>query len=241
MAEPAKPLLSIVVPFRNELKTLKSGDSKRFPPYKGVQWIFVDGGSNDGGEVYLRELWQKDARSDALTLIGSHPGRAKQMNAGAEHANGDYLLFLHIDTYLPESFDRWLACLAQKQPVWGFFPLRLDGSHRVYRLIEGMISWRSGCDHLATGDQAQFVARAVFEDLGGFPDLPIMEDRELSRALRRRSKPWVYSDPVLSSSRRWQQNGVWRTVLLMWVMKWRWRMGAKPDDLARCYQGNRLF
>jgi len=129
----------------------------------------------------------------------------------------------------------------RRNPVWGFFGLRLDGAQLSFRLIERMISWRSRLDCLATGDQAQFVQREVFNELGGFPSLPIMEDRELSRALRSVADPWKVTSCVLSSSRRWQQHGIWRTVVLMWVMKWRWRMGASAEVLQRCYRANRLF
>ncbi len=241
MAESASPLLSIVVPFRNELATLQALNHDSFAPLSNVEWIFVDGGSSDGSAAVLQQNCLAGAPVDAMTVISSPPGRATQMNAGAQCARGDYLLFLHIDTSLPASMEQWLEQLAQRKPVWGFFPLRLDGSEGAFRIIERMISWRARLDHLATGDQAQFVARSVFEELGGFPDLAIMEDRELSRVLRRRAKPWIYNEAVISSSRRWQQHGIWRTVLLMWVMKWRWRLGSSPQDLAQCYRENRLW
>lgn len=241
MAEVEAPLLSIVVPFRNEIETLRACHKGRFPPHPNVEWVFVDGGSSDGSTEYLRQHWLTGAESNRLKLVSSEPGRAAQMNTGARQASGTYLMFLHIDTRLPDHFERWLTELATRRPLWGFFSLRLDGSRSAFRLIERMISWRSSLDHLATGDQAQFVARESFTELGGFPDLPIMEDRELSRLLRARASPWVVDDAVISSSRRWEQHGIWRTVLLMWVMKWRWRMGACPYDLARCYRSNRLF
>lgn len=241
MAEEQQPLLSIVVPMLNELEALHSSDANRFPLHPEVEWIFVDGGSHDGSVETLQQLMAKGISAGRVILLNSAAGRATQMNAGAKAASGAFLLFLHIDTYLPEDFEDWLAELKRRNPVWGFFGLKLDGARPSFRLIERMISWRSRLDCLATGDQAQFVRRQVFAALGGFPNLPIMEDRELSRALRGVAKPWKVADCVLSSSRRWQQHGIWRTVLLMWVMKWRWRMGVSAEVLQRCYRENRLF
>lgn len=236
-----RPLLSIVVPLLNELEALQLADANRFPLHSEVEWIFVDGGSSDGSVETLQQLMAKGISAGWVKVLSSAAGRATQMNAGARAASGAFLLFLHIDTHLPADFDGWLAELKRREPVWGFFGLRLDGAQPSFRLIERMISWRSRLDCLATGDQAQFVRTEVFAELGGFPDLPIMEDRELSRELRGVAKPWKVRDHVLSSSRRWQQHGIWRTVLLMWVMKWRWRMGASAAALQRCYRENRLF
>ena len=160
------------------------------------------------------------------------------MNAGAEVARGRVLLFLHADTQLPRG---WVAMVREAVEVrgreWGRFDVRLDGVHPMLRVVERAMSLRSRLSGIATGDQAIFVARAAFEAAGGFPDITLMEDVALSRALRARSRPACLSAAVVTSSRRWERNGIARTILLMWGLRLRYALGADPDELVRLYKG----
>ena len=190
----------------------------------------VDGGSEDGTPHAAHPL------SDRVLVAPR--GRARQMNAGAEAACGRVLLFLHADTRLPRG---WVAmvqgALETRGRDWGRFDVRLDGVHPMLRVVERAMSLRSRLSGIATGDQAIFVARAAFEAVGGFPDIALMEDVALSRALRARSRPACLRAPAVTSSRRWERNGIARTIVLMWRLRLRYAFGADPDELARHYMG----
>lgn len=192
--------------------------------------ILVDGGSSDGGPEAVADLVDQSLSAPA--------GRARQMNAGAAVASGEYLLFLHVDTVLPDdAAERILEALQRPRAVWGRFDVRLSGDRPVFRWIESLINLRSRCSGIATGDQALFVVRQVFEQLGGFPDIPLMEDVALSRALRRRARPVCLRQRVITSSRRWERNGVVRTVVLMWWLRLLFALGFSPSRLYRLYYG----
>ncbi|MEX1196292.1 MAG: TIGR04283 family arsenosugar biosynthesis glycosyltransferase [Pseudohongiellaceae bacterium] len=227
----AGPLISIVIPVLNERDTL----CRHLPwlqPLRGDEHeiILVDGGSTDGGPGEVEDLVDQSITAPA--------GRAWQMNAGAAVARGDVLLFLHIDTVLPEdAAEQILSALRIPGAEWGRFDVRLTGQRPVFRCIERMINWRSRWSGIATGDQAIFVRRRVFHELGGYPGIPLMEDVALSRRLRRRTRPCCLSIPVLTSSRRWERNGVLRTVLLMWWLRLLYRLGVSPRRLHRLYYG----
>jgi rSAM/selenodomain-associated transferase 2 len=191
--------------------------------------IVVDGGSTDGTAVLAAPL--------ADRVIVAPAGRARQQNAGAAAAGGQVLLFLHADTRLPDGADRLvLEGLAASGHEWGRFDVRLDGRHPAFRAIEAGISLRSRITGIATGDQAIFVRRAAFEAVGGFPDVPLMEDVRLSSALLRRGRPLCLRAPVLTSSRRWEARGISRTVILMWRLRLEHALGADPERLARRYR-----
>lgn len=192
-----------------------------------LEIIFVDGGSGDRTCSILEDagfLW-----------IESELGRAAQMNRGAHIATGRYLLFLHCDSYLPDNFSRIWAKIRAAQPQWGFFHVRLSGRQKVYRIIEWFINRRSTMTSVATGDQALFLRRDVWLDVGGFESIPIMEDVALSKRLRRRATPHKERARVQTSSRRWEDNGWLKTVLLMWFMRGAYFLGASPFKLARFY------
>lgn len=196
---------------------------------RGHNVILVDGGSTDQTVALARPL------VDAV--ITAPRGRAAQMNAGAGVADGDVLLFLHADTRLPAAADLLLtAALTGGGRHWGRFDARLSGTAPALRVIEFFMNWRSRLSGIATGDQAMFVTRERFARVGGFPDIALMEDVALSRALKRHGRPALIGTPVVTSSRRWEQRGVLRTVLLMWRLRLAYFLGASPQRLARIYQ-----
>ncbi len=174
-------------------------------------------------------------------VITAPKGRARQMNAGASVARGKVLLFLHADTQLPRNVLKILRPLAEKSSAaWGRFDVRLSGKHPAFRVIERMISWRSRMTGIATGDQAIFVKAQVFRAIGGFPDQPLMEDIEICRTLKSRyGRPFCIREPVLTSSRKWEQEGILRTIWLMWSLKLAYYRGASPDVLVKRYYGAR--
>ena len=194
--------------------------------------IVVDGGSTDGSRAACEGLVDY--------FITSAPGRARQMNAGAAVASGEILLFLHIDTLLPED----ALTLIQTQfsrltALWGRFDVRLSGTRSAFRCIEYFMNLRSRVSGVATGDQAIFVRRSAFERVGGFPELPLMEDVALSKILRRLAPPVCLRARVVTSSRRWEQHGVTHTVLLMWWLRLLYVLGVSPATLhARYYKKN---
>ncbi len=161
------------------------------------------------------------------------------MNAGARIATGDVLLFLHADTRLPPgAAGALLRELAQQGRIWGRFDVRLSGGRPLFRLIAHLMNLRSRFTGIATGDQGIFVRREVFEAVGGFPETDLMEDIALSKILKRRDRPLCLEQRVETSSRRWEKNGAWRTVFLMWWLRFAYAFGAEPNRLAEIY--NRL-
>lgn len=167
------------------------------------------------------------------------PGRAAQMNAGAAVCGGAVLLFLHCDTRLPGAAAERIRDAVNRGHAWGWFDLRLDARGPAYRILERMICLRARASGIATGDMALFVTRRAFLAAGGFAEIPLMEDVELSRRLKRLSRPAVINDPALTSARRWQQNGLARTVFLMWKLRFlHWR-GRDPARLAAVYDNVR--
>jgi glycosyltransferase involved in cell wall biosynthesis len=241
--------LSIVVPTLDEADGIVATLSALAPlRQRGHQVIVVDGGSRDR-TVAL-------ARDHADTVIEAARGRARQMNAGAAVASGDVLLFLHADTTLPPDADRLVAhALAagsggrrgsQQGPglgvgrghgdAWGRFDVRIDGRSPMLAVVAALMNLRSRGSGIATGDQAIFVRRDAFDAVGGFPDQPLMEDVELCRRLRRIGPPACLRARVSTSGRRWEARGVWRTILLMWWLRWRYWRGESADVLARQYR-----
>jgi rSAM/selenodomain-associated transferase 2 len=160
------------------------------------------------------------------------------MNAGAALGTGEALVFLHADTALPEGAGRLIdAALAGR--AWGRFDLRIAGSHPFLAVVARMINWRSRLTGIATGDQAIYVTREAFEAIGGFPDLPLMEDIAISRRLKRLCRPACIATPAVTSGRRWEQNGVIRTILLMWRLRLSYYLGVEPAVLAELYDAPR--
>ena len=188
----------------------------------------VDGGSVDETAKLAKPL--------ADVVIASARGRATQMNAGAAIARGDILMFLHADTRLPANADEMiLAGLTQLRRAWGRFDVSIDGKHPLLPLVAAFMNARSRLTGVATGDQAMFITLDAFMAAGGFPEIALMEDIELSRRLKRISSPLCLRARVTTSGRRWERRGVLRTILLMWRLRLAHFIGASPESLARRY------
>jgi rSAM/selenodomain-associated transferase 2 len=223
-------MLSIIVPTLNEaeeiVRTLQPLQTLRT---WGHEVIVVDGGSIDATVDAARSL--------ADQVIEAARGRARQMNAGAAITTGDVLLFLHADTCLSSSADRCIKkALRGTVRQWGRFDVRLSGRHPLLRMVERAMNLRSRLTGISTGDQAIFVRRDAFEQVGGFADIPLMEDIALSQALRRLSRPACIKKKVVTSSRRWERHGIIRTIIKMWLLRLRFFLGADPVHLARHYE-----
>ena len=223
------PALSIIIPVLNEVDQLPRVIEHLAPlRARGAQLILVDGGSTDGTTMLPRL---------GLEWVDSAPGRARQMNAGATLAVGEVLLFLHADTCLPEDADRQIArALADRRRLWGRFDVRIAGRPWMLPVVAFLMNQRSRWSGIATGDQAIFVRRATFGALGGFAELPLMEDIELSTRLRRLSAPACPRGPVVTSGRRWEQRGLWRTIWLMWRLRWAYWRGVPVSRIAEAYR-----
>ncbi len=216
--------VSIVIPVLNEAAV---ADQLIQSLPMDAEVIVVDGGSDDDTPRIMGAA--------GLRVIEAPRGRARQMNAGAAVATGDVLLFLHADTCLPACFATTMSQFSASGCVWGRFDIRLSGAQPLLRMVEFMMNWRSRLTGICTGDQAMFIRRDVFEACTGFADIALMEDIEISRRLRRISPPFRGRDRVVSSSRRWQRNGIVRTILQMWRLRLMYFFGASPASLARRY------
>lgn len=221
--------LSIIVPTRNEAAQIAATLEPLQPlRAQGHEILLVDGGSSDGTPEYVRPLCDR--------IVNAPRGRARQMNAGAQVARGDVLWFLHADTRASaEAIDALLAALAQPQCAWGRFDVRLSGTLPLLRVVEHMMNLRSRWTGIATGDQGLFVRRDLFARMGGFQDIPLMEDIELSRRLKHEAPPVCLRECLVTSSRRWEQNGIVRTILLMWRLRFAYWLGVSPERLAALY------
>ena len=223
------PVLSIVVPVLNEAGGIAATLTSLAPlRQRGVEVIVVDGGSTDGTAAC--------AQPHADAVLSAPRGRARQMNAGAAAARGAVLLFQHADTQLPPEADRLVAAAIEAGALWGRFDVTIVGRHPMLRVVATLMNTRSRWTGIATGDQAVFVRRDVFERVGGFPDQPLMEDIELSKRLRRLAPPACLRERVATSGRRWETRGVWRTIFLMWRLRWRYWCGESAHSLAQAYR-----
>jgi len=194
---------------------------------QGHEVIVVDGGSTDATPDLARPL--------ADQVLSTEPGRARQMNAGAGAASGEVLWFLHADTLIGAGSAESVCRALQQQTGWGRFDLRLSGDQPLLRLVERLINWRSRLSGIATGDQGIFVSRALFERIGGYAEIPLMEDVDLSRRLKRETAPCCLHETLLSSSRRWEQRGVLKTIALMWYLRLAYFAGVPAERLAAHY------
>lgn len=222
------PFLSVIVPVLNEAATVQGflaalQDLRR----RGAEVLLVDGSSRDATCTL--------AAAGVDRVIIAARGRATQMNAGAAASRGEVLLFLHADTTLPPAADALIRQAIDGGAVWGRFDVKIDGPHFLLRIVETMMNWRSRATGIATGDQAIFIRREVFERCGGFPELPLMEDIALSKRLKAWARPACLRAQVTTSGRRWQQHGVLRTVFLMWRLRACYFLGADPQQLALRY------
>ena len=231
--KPLTPGLVIVMPVLDEAPMLHARLTALQPlRARGVGLIVVDGGSRDDSVALARPACE--------SVLETAPGRARQMNTGARAAierGARFLLFLHADTQLPEdAAERVLDALGNQGHDWGRFDVRIDGHPPMLRVVAMLMNLRSRLSGIATGDQAMFMTREAFEAVGGFPAQELMEDIELSRRLRRLSGPACLRARVLTSGRRWESRGVWRTIVLMWRLRWDYWRGVPADVLARRYR-----
>jgi rSAM/selenodomain-associated transferase 2 len=227
------PRLSIIVPCLDEeegiVETLAALEPLRV---RGAEVIVVDGGSIDNTVAR--------ARSGADLVLAAARGRASQMNVGAKHARGDVLLFLHADTRLPANADMLIQSgLASSGKTWGRFDVTIEGRHPLLPVIATAMNLRSRCTSIATGDQAIFVTRTLFERIGGYPPIALMEDIALTTLLRKHGAPLCISHKATTSGRRWEKHGVVRTMVLMWRLRLAYRFGADPARLAVHYAAHK--
>lgn len=222
--------LSIIVPVLNEEQALPELMARLLPLLRhGCEVIIVDGGSDDGSADI--------AQCAGFTLVRSARGRGRQMNAGVARASGEALLFLHADTQLPDGAAVLITqALSGGVSCWGRFDVCIAGHPLMLLVVGRMMNLRSRLTGIATGDQAMFVTRAAFDAVKGFPDQPLMEDIELSKRLRMFSRPACIGRCVTTSGRRWETHGVWRTILLMWRLRWAYWRGVPASQLAQAYR-----
>jgi len=228
MAPLAARWLSVIVPVLDEAATIAAHLAGLAALRRqGAELLVVDGGSSDGTPRLAQPL--------ADRVLAAARGRAAQMNAGAAASRGEVLLFLHADTGLPPGAPGLIRAALAAGAAWGRFDVRIDGPQPLLRVVERTMNWRSRLTGIATGDQAVFVRREVFERVGGFPDLPLMEDIALAKRLKRVGRPACVRQPVRTSARRWHRHGVLRTILLMWRLRTSYFFGADPRRLAIRY------
>ena len=226
------PRLSIIVPVLDEAAsiaaTLGALQSLRAAQ---AEVIVVDGGSRDATCSIARPL--------ADAVLQASRGRASQMNAGAAAATGDVLVFLHADTTLPPDAPAAIQAALASGHDWGRFDVAIEGSHPMLAVVAILMNARSRWTGIATGDQAIFVRRTAFHAAGGFPAIPLMEDVAISRALKLVSRPAALRQRVVTSGRRWERHGIFRTIMLMWRLRAAYALGADPHRLARRYEVGR--
>jgi rSAM/selenodomain-associated transferase 2 len=222
--------VTVIIPTLDEAANIAQA-LQRLQPLRarGHEVIVVDGGSTDATSDLAAPL--------ADRVLRAPRGRARQMNEGARNARGDVLLFLHADTRLPDDADATiLEGLARSGRAWGRFDVAIEGNHPLLRVISAAMNLRSRVSAVCTGDQAIFVERSRFEAVGGFPPIALMEDIALSKRLRRGSRPLCLRARAVTSGRRWEERGVWRTMALMWWLRLRYFLGASPERLRRVYE-----
>lgn len=228
--------VSVIVPLLNEIERLPELH-QHLQKLNFAEAIFVDGGSDDGS-------WQWLQKNSHFKNIQSQPGRARQMNAGAKEALGDCLLFLHADSNLPKEVSQELGCAFAQGYKWGRFDLQFIEQDWRMKLIAFFINMRSRLTSISTGDQALFIDSQLFQQAGGYADIPLMEDVELCRRLiayekTAYRKPYCSKLKVTTSSRRWLTNGVLKTVLQMWWFRFAYFIGVSPTTLAARYKNIR--
>ncbi len=227
-----KPI-SIIIPVYNEAESIKGYLATLQPIRQECELLLVDGGSTDHTVL--------QAQGSVDRMLNSVKGRSRQMNYGALYAEGDILLFLHADTLLQVEAIPEIRQAIAKGADWGRFDVLISGTHPILRVIAFFMNQRSKLTGFATGDQGIFVKRNVFKQIGGFPDIPLMEDIALSKTLNKISAPCCLASKVTTSGRRWESFGIARTILLMWWLRLNFFCGRNPEILAELYQGGHFW
>ena len=230
-------MISVITPVYKESVELVRATIAHLSRYRAVSEIIVVTTQSDPFAAQINEALQTHG-SDHPALIScatQHPGRARQMNLGAKMANSDSLVFIHADTRLPCAADQMIIDNL-RQSQWGRFDVELDDPRPMFRIIGWFMNKRSGLTHICTGDQALYMTTDFYNKVGGFPEQPLMEDIEFSIRSKKYALPAVIKAPVITSARRWQQQGVLKTILLMWRLRLLYWFGVPADKLARLYR-----
>ena len=220
-------MISVIIPVLNEAKILDQSLARLTPQLKGHELIIVDGGSTDETLLIAKRYGQ---------VISAERGRARQSNAGAAAARGDILLFLHADVWLDSGAIEGVETAISAGYVGGAFKQRIEGDHSLYRLIECAANFRAKRLKIFYGDGGIFVRRTHFDQIGGFPDIPIMEEVGFSRKLRWHGKVTLVEPRIHISTRRWQKNGILRTTLTNWLITLLYLLRVPPTHLAKLYR-----
>ena len=220
-------MISVIIPVLNEAKILDQSLSQLTPLLEGHELIIVDGGSTDHTSLIAKRYGQ---------VIAAERGRACQSNAGAAASKGDILLFLHADVWLDSGAIEGVETAISAGYIGGAFKQRIEGDHPLYRLIERVANFRAKRLRIFYGDGGIFVRRTYFDRIGGFPDIPIMEEVGFSRKLRRHGKVILIEPRIHISARRWQRNGILRTTLTNWFITLLYLLRVSPNQLAKLYR-----
>ena len=226
-------LISIIIPTLNEQAGIADFLAELQPLRSQCELILVDGGSVDN-TVALAE-------NQVDHIVLSEQGRAMQMNAGAKIATAPMVLFLHADTFLPTDALEQIQQAMTTNHQWGRFDIRLTGKHIMLPIISWFMNKRSCWTGIATGDQGIFVDKNLFDKVGRFPAIALMEDIALSKKLKQIGKPYCSHSKVISSGRRWLKFGVFKTIALMWWLRLRFFLGVCPNTLAQQYREGRFW
>lgn len=229
----ANPSLAIVIPVYNEAQVLPDALTALGGLSMGSSdcIVFIDGGSTDQSRALIE--------AGGFRCITSAPGRAKQMNTGMKNTHSDIILYLHIDTSISSCNISNIKKSYKQGYISGRFDISLSNSSVTHRIISFFINMRSRMTKIATGDQGMFVRRDILSKIGGFRDIPLMEDIELSSRLRRLGKVACLRDKLVTSSRRWEDHGIFRTVYLMWKLRFLYWLGVSPQKLTKMYRAPR--
>ncbi len=221
--------ISIIIPALNEAETIETS-LNRLQVYRqqGHEIVVVDGGSSDKTAEISQPLVDQ--------FLLSEPGRAIQMNLGAKQASGNLLLFLHVDTIVSDSCFTELLNLELNKKIWGRFDVKLSNSKFIYKVIAFFMNLRSRITSIATGDQCIFITKKLFSSIKGYPEVALMEDIAISKKLRKYHKPICLKETVVTSARRWEKNGVLKTILLMWYLRLAYFFNVSPKKLNALYE-----
>lgn len=247
------PKISVIIPTLNEAENIQATLATILPA-TNFEIIIVDGGSEDDTVAIAKRCWEQNTQSQGIKFISGYRGRALQMNAGAAAADGEILLFLHADTHLPAEFDVMVRKIFStpkitpgitpkitREIVAGAFTLKIDAKGIGLRLVEWGVKLRSHLWKMPYGDQAIFLKKQTFQEIGGFPELPIMEDFELIRRLQSSGKITIIPVSVVTSARRWLQKGVFQTTLINQIVIIAYFLGIPPERLRTLYRRGKLI